>query len=217
MSGPGRSRLGSWSIALLGIHAVIGSGIFLLPGKAMALVGPGSVLVYLFITLVVLAVALCFAESAGRFSRNGAALAEDGLMPRRLAALNRFGAPHYSILVTVLLTIPLALSGSFTQLAAISMVSRFAQYLPTRAALLVLRLGPGLPASLRIPLGHSVPIATMGVCLWLLGKAMQPQLLWGLGALALGIPLSLLFRAFSPKPAASAGAPAPTTLPEVQP
>ena len=73
MSRVGRGRLGFWSIVLLGINAVIGSGIFLLPGKAMALVGPGSLFVYLFMTVVVMAIALCFAECAGRFSRDGAA------------------------------------------------------------------------------------------------------------------------------------------------
>ena len=73
MSNETKSKFGFWSIVLLGINAVIGSGIFLLPGKAMALIGPGSVFVYLFMTLVVLTIALCFAECAGKFSRNGAA------------------------------------------------------------------------------------------------------------------------------------------------
>ena len=68
-----RSRLGFWSIVLLGINAVVGSGIFLLPGRAMELIGPGSIFVYLFMALLVMAIALCFAECAGRFSRNGAA------------------------------------------------------------------------------------------------------------------------------------------------
>ncbi|HWQ09358.1 MAG TPA: amino acid permease, partial [Holophaga sp.] len=70
MTAGGRHRLGFWSIVLLGVNAVIGSGIFLLPGKVMALVGPGSLAVYVFTTLVVLAIALCFAECAGRFARD---------------------------------------------------------------------------------------------------------------------------------------------------
>ena len=73
MTNETKSKFGFWSIVLLGINGVIGSGIFLLPGKAMALIGPGSVFVYLFMTLVVLTIALCFAECAGKFSRIGAA------------------------------------------------------------------------------------------------------------------------------------------------
>ena len=57
-------KLGLWSIVLLGINAVIGSGIFLLPGKAMKIMGPGSIFVYLFDMILVMAMALCFAEVA---------------------------------------------------------------------------------------------------------------------------------------------------------
>ena len=73
MNAQTRKQLGFWSIVLFGINGVIGSGIFLLPGKAMDLMGPGSIFVYLFVAVVVMTIALCFAECAGRFSRNGAA------------------------------------------------------------------------------------------------------------------------------------------------
>ena len=62
--------------------------------------------------------------------RAGVALAEDHIVPARLAQLNRKGAPWGACLVVVAIAIPLALSGPFVQLAA-SAVSRFAQYLPT--------------------------------------------------------------------------------------
>jgi len=439
-----RSRLGFWSIVLLGINGVIGSGIFLLPGKAMELIGPGSIFVYLFMILVVMAIALCFAECAGRFSRNGAAyvyareafgtfagfevglmgwairiiawaamsvgfvtalsavwppallephrtliilgillglsalnlagvrpakvvnnlvtvgkllpllvfiligvwfiqgsqfqpmfpkgleldgfgaaalvifyaftgfealavaaedledprrnvpralllvmgscsviylavqaiavgtlgpalakstapvadaaavflgpsgkwlvtlgalvsigginvaasfitprtavaLAEDGLLPRHFAELGRYGTPHLAILATGLLAIPVALSGTFTQLAAISVVSRFAQYLPTCLAVIVLRhRHPGLPAGFRVPFGPTVPLLASGICLWLLSKASQTQLSWGLGALAMGVLLYVLMKVFKPKTAALAETPAQITLQEVQ-
>jgi len=146
--------------------------------------------------------------------RTGVALAEDGLAPPRLASLNRYGAPQLSILVTVALAVPVALSGSFVQLAAISMVSRFAQYLPTCLAVLVLRRRrPDLPLGFRIPLGPVIPVAAAAVCLWLLGKATATQLTWGLGALAAGVPLYFLMKSFNPKPAV----PADPSLQEVQP
>nr|WP_320147452.1 APC family permease [uncultured Anaeromusa sp.] len=417
MTNETKSKFGFWSIVLLGINAVIGSGIFLLPGKAMALIGPGSVFVYLFMTLVVLTIALCFAECAGKFSRNGAAyvyareafgefvgfevgimrwaigiiawaamavgfvtalsavwppaleepykttiiltilcglgllnylgvqlakvvnnlitvgkvlpllffvvlgaffidfgnftplypkgfdldafgaaallifyaftgfealavaaedmenprrnlplalmlvmgfcsvvyfmvqavavgtlgadlaksvapvadsanaifgpagkwlvtigtlisigginvaasfltprsgvaLAQDGLVPRKIAETGRFNTPTWAIFITVLLAIPVALSGSFVKLAAISVVSRFAQYVPTCLAVIVLRKKrPDLEGFFRLPLVPFIPIAAVVVSLWLVSKASTEQILWGLGAMALGVPL----------------------------
>lgn len=68
-----KTDLGLFSIVLLGLNTMIGTGIYLLPGKPMALVGPSSILVYVLVTVIVLAIALCFAECATFFSRNGAA------------------------------------------------------------------------------------------------------------------------------------------------
>lgn len=66
-------KLGFWSIVLLGINGIIGSGIFLLPNKAMAIIGPASLLVMLFDMLLVLAITFCFAEASGLFKENGGA------------------------------------------------------------------------------------------------------------------------------------------------
>lgn len=66
-------KLGFWSIVLLGINGIIGSGIFLLPNKAMAIIGPASLLVMLFDMLLVLAITFCFAEAGGLFKENGGA------------------------------------------------------------------------------------------------------------------------------------------------
>ena len=66
-------KLGFWSIVLLGINGIIGSGIFLLPNKAMGLIGPASLLVMLFDMLLVLVITFCFAEASGLFKENGGA------------------------------------------------------------------------------------------------------------------------------------------------
>ena len=66
-------KLGFGSIVLLGINGIIGSGIFLLPNKAMAIIGPASLLVMLFDMLLVLAITFCFAEASGLFKENGGA------------------------------------------------------------------------------------------------------------------------------------------------
>lgn len=64
-------KLGFWSIVLLGINAIIGSGIFGLPGKAYAFMGPSSILVLLFCMVLSVSIALCFAEASSWFTKNG--------------------------------------------------------------------------------------------------------------------------------------------------
>nr|WP_256261013.1 APC family permease [Shewanella sp. NIFS-20-20] len=60
------------SIILLGVNAIIGSGIFLLPGDAYQALGPSAIGVFLLCALLVMCLALCFAELASRTSENGA-------------------------------------------------------------------------------------------------------------------------------------------------
>ena len=66
-----KDKFGLWSIVLLGINSIIGTGIFLLPNRADALMGPSSLLILLFDAFLAGCLALCFAEVAGFFSRNG--------------------------------------------------------------------------------------------------------------------------------------------------
>jgi len=66
-----KGKLGFWSIVLLGINCIIGTGIFGLPNKAYAMIGEASVGVIIFDALLVISIALCFAEAAGRFKVNG--------------------------------------------------------------------------------------------------------------------------------------------------
>lgn len=64
-------KFGFWSIVLLGINGIVGTGIFLLPNKAYSLIGTASLGVLLFDALLAGCMALCFAEVAGFFTRNG--------------------------------------------------------------------------------------------------------------------------------------------------
>ncbi|MEG2245992.1 MAG: APC family permease [Peptostreptococcaceae bacterium] len=64
-------KLGFWSIVLLGINAIIGSGIFGLPGEAYKMIGPASILVLVFCMILAVSIALCFAEAGSWFDENG--------------------------------------------------------------------------------------------------------------------------------------------------
>lgn len=78
------------------------------------------------------------------------ALARDGYGPRYLARVHpRFRTPAAAILTQSLLALPLALTGTFVELATLSVVARLVTYLGTAAALPVLRRQRLAPPGLR--------------------------------------------------------------------
>lgn len=64
-------KFGFWSIVLLGMNGIVGTGIFLLPNKAYSIIGSASLGVLLFDAVIAGCIALCFAEAASLFTRNG--------------------------------------------------------------------------------------------------------------------------------------------------
>ena len=80
------------------------------------------------------------------------------------------GAPIPAIILTWALAVLLTLSGTFQQLLVLGVVARFAQYIPTTLAVLVLRRRPDFDpdAGYTIPGGPVVPLITLGLCAWLL-------------------------------------------------
>lgn len=60
-----------WQIVALSLNDVIGSGIYLLPAAAAALLGPASVWAVALAALAVFLVVLCFAEAATHFDETG--------------------------------------------------------------------------------------------------------------------------------------------------
>lgn len=74
-----KDKFGLWSIVLLGINGIIGTGIFLLPNRAYALMGPSSLLI-LLLTRSLLA-ALPFALRKSPVSFPG--MEDRTFMPRR--------------------------------------------------------------------------------------------------------------------------------------
>lgn len=130
--------------------------------------------------------------------RCGSALAEDGLVPAIIGKTNKNGAPYIAIIISIVLCIPLVLSGSFEQLAVMSVVARFAQYIPTCLSIVVLRKRNDLSSGFRVPFGPVIPaIAVLG-SLWLVQQAfiqdigkpiLENRVIFGLGAMVLAIPL----------------------------
>ncbi len=70
-AGGAKRQLSLFDVLCLGINAIVGSGIYLFPGKLAALLGPASFLAFATCGLVAALVGLCFAEAAGSFERSG--------------------------------------------------------------------------------------------------------------------------------------------------
>ena len=122
------------------------------------------------------------------------AMARDGFGPRFLARVHpRFRTPAAAVILQTAIALPLASSGSFVTLAALSVVARLATYLGTAAAVPVLRRKiPARPATIRLPGGALIPVAAGLLTVGLAASATAKNLLAGAGALAVGFVLYLL-------------------------
>ena len=115
------------------------------------------------------------------------ALASDGYGPRWLARVHsEYRTPAAAIGVQAVIVLALAMSGSFVELASLSVIARLATYIGTAAAVPILRWRMADRAAVRLPLGPVIPVAALLVAAALLGSATGANLLATLGALAAG-------------------------------
>lgn len=123
--------------------------------------------------------------------RSFSALSADHLLFSKADQENRFGAPWVAITISGLIACVIALTGSFVELVVISAVSRFSQHITTCAALFVMNKR-GLMNSFASPWKRAIPCFALVSMAWLLSYAELYQILYGFGALFLGIPLYYL-------------------------
>jgi basic amino acid/polyamine antiporter, APA family len=115
------------------------------------------------------------------------ALASDGYGPAALGRVHPvYRTPANAIVTQSVLALVLALSGSFVQLAMLSIVARLTTYIGTAAAVPVLRRRFGhQPDAFRVPGGALIPMLALGVSLVFLSSASPQNLLAGaIGLLA---------------------------------
>ena len=121
------------------------------------------------------------------------AVANDGFGPRVLTRIHpHFRTPAVAIVFIGALSLLLALTGSFVQLALLSVVARLVTYISTAVAVVVLQRRHGdREGALRLPGGALIPIAATVLSLGLLASASVQNLLAGALALVVG---ALLYR-----------------------
>ena len=125
------------------------------------------------------------------------ALAREGFGPRFLAGVHpRFRTPAAAIALQSAIALPLALTGSFYSLAALSVVARLTTYIGTTAALPILRrrFGGSGSRGFRSPGGPIVPILATLLSLGLAASATRANLIAAGVAIVLGLGVYALRR-----------------------
>jgi len=121
------------------------------------------------------------------------ALAQDGFGHKVLAKVHpRFHTPAVAISVQSGMALLLALSGSFVELAMLSIIARLVTYAGTVAALPVLRKRfSHKPQAFRLPGRNVIPLVALGLCVMFLISATMAHLV--AGTIALGIGAGIYF------------------------
>jgi amino acid transporter len=119
------------------------------------------------------------------------ALGRDGLLPKGLSAVHsRYHTPYVSIVLFSVITLLLALSGTFVGMVRISSVARIITYVLACLAVPVLRRKhPEDPDRFRVKGGYLIPAMAIGLCLWLLSQSQRRDALTAGAALAAGFAL----------------------------
>ncbi len=125
------------------------------------------------------------------------AMAQRGDLPAYLAKIHpKTGVPVAAVVTTMLLSAALAVTGTFAELAALGVIARFLQYIPTCLAAIVLRRRDGdAPATgFRLPGGPVIPLITVILCCVLMANTDPSRLIKGGIAVLVGMPLYGLSR-----------------------
>lgn len=128
------------------------------------------------------------------------ALASDGFGPRVLADIHpRLLTPVAAIVTVGALSLVLALSGSFVQLALLSVIARLCTYIATAGSVLVLRRTHGQrDGALQLPGGGLIPVLAALLAVGLLASASWRNLMAGAVALLVGAVVYRFRRAPAP-------------------
>jgi len=124
-------------------------------------------------------------------------MAERGDLPAYLARVHpKSGVPVAAVVTTMVLSAALAVTGTFAELAALGVIARFLQYIPTCLAAIVLRRrdGDAPKSGFRLPGGPIIPLLTVVLCCVLMANTDPTRLLKGGIAVLVGIPLYGLSR-----------------------
>jgi len=119
------------------------------------------------------------------------ALAHNHQLPSWFGAVHpRFRTPYLSVLFLGGVSLALALSGTFVQLAGLAAIARLLQYIATCLALVKLHKEMERDSSrFRLPGKHAIPMLAVALCVGLLLQSKADQIYLTAGALGVGAAL----------------------------
>lgn len=122
------------------------------------------------------------------------AISRDGFGPSLFGRVHpRFRTPAAAIILQSSIALILALTGSFVELAMLSIVARLATYIGTAAAIPILRRKrEAKPGAFRLPGGPIIPVGALVLCLLFMASATTANLVAGVIALGAGGVIYLL-------------------------
>ncbi|MDO4670166.1 MAG: APC family permease [Aerococcus sp.] len=169
-------------IILLGTIAMLGNGIMQsnspVQDAFVMMIGPSGAWIITIGALISVG-GLNMGDSL-MIPRYGASIANEGLLPRVIGRENHKGAPIVAIIVSGALAILLLLAGNFEELAELSVVFRFFQYIPTALAVIVLRKkNMKKQPAFRLKGGALIPILGTVISVWVLSQAKPSSLIAG--------------------------------------
>lgn len=124
------------------------------------------------------------------------ALARDGYGPTIMGKVHpRYRTPAAAIITQTVIALILALSGSFVQLALLSVIARMTTYIGTVAAIPILRKRfKQNESTFRLPGGLIIPILSLIICAILLASTTWFNILAGIIGIAIGVVIYYLRR-----------------------
>lgn len=116
------------------------------------------------------------------------ALAQNHQLPAWFGTVHpRFRTPYFSILFLGGVSLALALSGTFVQLAGLAAIARLLQYIATCLALVKLHKEMELdPSRFQLPGKHAIPLLAVTLCVGLLFQSKTDQIYLTVCALGIG-------------------------------
>ena len=176
--------LGIWAVCAGTLPTLAGSESPVSEAAAMFMGPTGNAIISLGILMSVLGVNAATSLSSSRLLYT---LGHAGQVPRIFGQVHaRTRAPVAAILFTTAVTLALALTGSFVELAVLSVVARFTAMIPSCAAVPVLRRKMSEEPGFKLRFGPLIPIVAVSICVWILVQAEPRQLLWGFIAMVAG-------------------------------
>ncbi|EUJ20006.1 hypothetical protein [Listeria aquatica] len=98
---------------------------------------------------------------------------------------NKHEAPIFSIVVSGILAVLLVMSGSFEQLAQLSVLMRFIQYIPTALSVIALRKKGLEDPGFKMRFGPFIAVLSVIVSLWIMSSSSLINIIFTMGAICI--------------------------------